>query len=225
MALIDIDERGRRYRVEELPHEDEFNHVWLSLPENVRADIEEAINRRLDTLINYPDPNWGSITNISIEGGKLNSTTGLRGDWRGTVFQPIYDYFLDEVLAGMFYGNVWKKVIIERTETWIGIRQNDENPTFQNREITLPGKTYFLPGSDPARSGQADMRRPKLRIFVRAVVRYTGISIGKRGQAVGALSGAANLYHDLASGVRDDRPGLFKWRQTEPELILCAVRW
>ena len=22
---------------------------------------------------------------------------------------------------------------------------------------------------------------------------------------------AANLYHDLASGVRDDRPGLFKW--------------
>ena len=155
MALIDMDERGRRYPVKELPHKDEFNRVWLSLPENVRDDIEEAINRRLDTLINYPDPNWGSITNISIEGGKFNPTTGLRGDWSGTVFQPLYDYFLDEVLAGMFYGNVWKKVIIDRKETWIGIRQNDENPTFQNRGITLPGKTYFLPGSDPARSDQA----------------------------------------------------------------------
>ena len=155
MALFDIDEHGRGYPVEELPHEDEFNSVWFSLPENVRADIEEEINRRLDTLINHPDPNWGSITNISIEGGKLNPMTGNRRDWSGTVFQPLYDYFLDDILAGMFYGNVWKKVIIDRTETWIGIRQNDENPTFQNRGITLAGKTYFLPGSDPARSAQA----------------------------------------------------------------------
>ena len=121
----------------------------------MRDDIEEEINRRLDTLMNNPDPNWGSITNISIEGGKFNPRTGLKGDWSGTVFQPLYNYFLDEVLAGMFYGNVWKKVIIDRTETWIGIRQNDENPTFPNRGITLPGKTYFLPGSDPARSDQA----------------------------------------------------------------------
>ena len=155
MALFDIDERGRGSPVDELPREDECNRVGLSLPEHVRDDIEEAIHRRLDTLIHHPDPNWGSITNISIEGGKLNPATGLRGDWRGTVFQPLYDDFLDEVSAGKFYGNVWKKVIIDRTETSIGIRQNDENPTFPNRGITLAGKTYFLPGPDPAGSAQA----------------------------------------------------------------------
>ncbi|HZR33295.1 MAG TPA: hypothetical protein VFA76_15725 [Terriglobales bacterium] len=43
--------------------------------------------------------------------------------------------------AGMFYGNVWKKVIIERPERWIGIRSD---PTFPQRGISLGGKTYFL---------------------------------------------------------------------------------
>jgi hypothetical protein len=41
----------------------------------------------------------------------------------------------------MFYGNVWKKVIIGRPELWIGIRSD---PTFSQRAITLGGKTYFL---------------------------------------------------------------------------------
>jgi hypothetical protein len=44
-------------------------------------------------------------------------------------------------MAGMFYGNVWKKIIIERQELWIGIRSD---PTFPQRGITLQGKTYFL---------------------------------------------------------------------------------
>ena len=41
----------------------------------------------------------------------------------------------------MFYGNVWKKVIIERQDHWIGMRAD---PTFPNRGITLEGKTYFI---------------------------------------------------------------------------------
>jgi hypothetical protein len=33
------------------------------------------------------------------------------------------------IRAGMFYGNVWKKVAIERPEYWIGIRSD---PTFSS---------------------------------------------------------------------------------------------
>ncbi|HYG99033.1 MAG TPA: hypothetical protein VD837_07865, partial [Terriglobales bacterium] len=106
-----------------------------------RDAMVAEINRRLDQLISSPDPNWGSITNTSIEGGRTNLQTGIRGDWSGTVFQPIYDHFGDEGLAGMYYGNVWKQIIIDREERWIGIRSD---PTFPQRGITLQGKTYFL---------------------------------------------------------------------------------
>ena len=115
--------------------------LWRMIPEDQREAIGEAINSRLDSLIESPDANWGSITNTSIEGGRTNPVTGIRGDWTGTVFQPIYELFGDEELAGMFYGNVWKQVIIDRHELWIGIRLN---PTFPQKGITLPGKTYFL---------------------------------------------------------------------------------
>src|SRR5439155_8195018 len=120
----------------------EFDRVWLTIAPPERSAIEAEINRRLDDLMASPDPNWGSITNTSIEGGKVNPRTGIRGDWSGTVFQPIY-YACGqhEQLAGMFYGNVWKKVILGRPEQWIGIRSD---PTFPERGITLQGKTYFL---------------------------------------------------------------------------------
>ena len=47
---------------------------------------------------------------------------------------------LNEEVAGMFYGNVWKLVIIGRVELWI----NRSDPTFPQRGVTLTGKTYFL---------------------------------------------------------------------------------
>jgi len=123
MALCDIDEKGNIHEVLQLEHEREFERTWNLIPPADRAAIEAEINRRLDELIASPDPNWGSITNTSIEGGKLNTTTGIRGDWRGTVFQPIYDACgFNEERAGMFFGNVWKRVIINRQESWIGIR-------------------------------------------------------------------------------------------------------
>jgi hypothetical protein len=77
------------------------------------------------------------------EGGRTNPATGVRGDWSGTVFQPIYEIAcgMNEELAGMFYGNVWKKVIIDRAELWNGIHSD---PTFPERGISLGGKTYFL---------------------------------------------------------------------------------
>ena len=59
------------------------------------------------------------------------------------MFQPIYEIAggMNEELAGMFYGNVWKKVIIDRRELWNGIRSD---PTFPQRGMSLGGKTYFL---------------------------------------------------------------------------------
>ena len=47
---------------------------------------------------------------------------------------------MNEEIAGMFYGNVWKKVIIERPELWIGIRSD---PTFPRRGITLEAKSVL----------------------------------------------------------------------------------
>jgi len=143
MALREMGEDGSMHDVLYLPHRQEFEATWSLIPLAQREAIEMEINRRLDGLINSPDPNWGSITNTSIEGGRTNPTTGIRGDWTGTVFQPIYEIAcgMNEDRGGMFYGNVWKKVIIERPERWIGIRSD---PTFPSRGISLGGKTYFL---------------------------------------------------------------------------------
>ena len=140
MALREIDDDGRVFDVPNMPYQRDFDRVWLAFAQAQRDAMETEIRQRLDQLINSPDPDWGAITNTSIEGGRANDLTGIRGDWSGTVFEPIFDYFGDEQLAGMFYGNVWKKVIIERPERWIGIRSD---PTFPQRGITLQGKTYF----------------------------------------------------------------------------------
>jgi hypothetical protein len=60
----------------------------------------------------------------------------------GTVFEPIFEACgFHESRAGMFFGNVWKRVIIGRRERWVGIRSE---PIFPGRGITLEGKTYFL---------------------------------------------------------------------------------
>jgi hypothetical protein len=143
MALREIGEDGSTHDVTRMPHSQEFDATWSLIPAADRTLIENEINGRLDALIASPDPNWGSITNTSIEGGRANPATGVRGDWTGTVFQPIYEIAcgMNEELAGMFYGNVWKKVIMDRPELWIGIRSD---PTFPQRGISLGGKTYFL---------------------------------------------------------------------------------
>ncbi len=142
MSLRDIDENGRVRDVPRLDHEADFNRQWLLIPALERSAIETEINRRLDELLASPHPNWGSIMNTSIEGGRTNPNTGVRGDWSGTVFDPIYTTACgySEMQAGLLFGNVWKKVIIGRDEAWIGIRSD---PTFPQRGITLQGKTYF----------------------------------------------------------------------------------
>jgi hypothetical protein len=95
----------------------EFDQVWLSIPLAQRNAIIAEINHRLDELNASPGPNWGSITNTSIEGGRANPNTGVRGDWSGTVFDPIFVACgFHEKVAGMFFGSGWKKAIIDRQE-------------------------------------------------------------------------------------------------------------
>src|SRR5580704_18136604 len=142
MSLREMDGGGRLREVLSLPHQDDFERTWFVISTAGRAAIAAEINARLDHLVTSPDPNWGSITNTSIEGGRLNPVTGIRGDWSGTVFHAIFEACnLNENLAGMFYGNVWKKVIIERDDHWIGMRAD---PTFPNRGITLHDKKDLI---------------------------------------------------------------------------------
>jgi hypothetical protein len=144
MALQDFDEKGHLRNVKVLDHLAEFNQTWKLIPPAEQAAIEAEINRRLDTLLDSPNPRWGSIMNTSIEGGEANPHTGVKGDWSGTVFHAIYVACgCSEHLAGMFYGNVWKKIIIGRKEPWIGIRSDASKPTFPQKGILLAGKSYF----------------------------------------------------------------------------------
>lgn len=141
MALRDMDDKGNIRDVRKLDYEDEFNKRWLRISQERRDAIETEINRRLHELLESPNPKWGSIMNTSIEGGKANPHTGLRGDWSGTVFDPIYQVCGEsEEQAALMYGTVWKKVIIERAEPWVGLRAD---PTFPKQGITLQGKSYF----------------------------------------------------------------------------------
>jgi len=139
MPLYDVD-RGRF--IEKLDYELEFQRDWSRISEPDQRTIVAEINTVLDGLVTSPNPNWGSITNTSIEGGKRNPLTGEPGDWTGTPFQAIYEACNhSEERAAMLFGNIWKMVIMGRDENWVGVRID---PTFPNRGVTLQGKTYFI---------------------------------------------------------------------------------
>ncbi len=87
-----------------------------------RDEVRTEINRRLDDLIAHPSASWGSITNTSIEGGKVNQFTGIAGDWTGTPLGHIYESCNRNVEeAGMMFGRLFKDIVINRPEEWGGI--------------------------------------------------------------------------------------------------------
>jgi hypothetical protein len=143
--LKDIDENGGVRDMYDIDYRERFDKKWSEFKANEQHAIDTEINHLLDLIINDPDPNWGSIMNTSIEGGKANPFTGIRGDWGGTPWQLIWErHGQSDEQAALFFGTLWKLRIIERPEQWIGVRNTDDSPTFPNRGITLPGKTYFL---------------------------------------------------------------------------------
>jgi hypothetical protein len=143
--LRDIDENGGVRELDNIDHRDRFDSKWNQFTPLEQRAIDAEIERLLDSLRDDPDPNWGSIMNTSIEGGKVNPFNGVPGDWTGTPWHPIWErHGQSDEQAALFFGTLWKLRIIERPEQWIGIRNTEDDPTFPNRGLSLPGKTYFL---------------------------------------------------------------------------------
>lgn len=146
--LNDIDENGGVRELQDIDYRERFDSKWSEFTAKERHVIDAEINHLLDALIDDPNPNWGSIMNTSIEGGKVNPFTGVPGDWSGTPWQPIWERCgQSNEQAALFFGTLWKLRIIERPELWIGIRNTERRPTFPNRNFNLAGKTYFLKGT------------------------------------------------------------------------------
>src|ERR1700722_6777565 len=90
--LKDIDENGGARMMQDIDYRDRFDAKWDEFTKEEQDDIDNEINRLLDALIHEPVPTWGSIMNTSIEGGKANPFTGVRGDWSGTPWAPIWEH-------------------------------------------------------------------------------------------------------------------------------------
>jgi hypothetical protein len=147
VMLVKVTETGT-YRVTELPYRAKFERLMTRVSPETQDAMEAEIHRRLDHLKDHPTY-WGSITNTSIEGSQPSPVTGKRGDWTGTPFDPIFWEICgqSEEAAAKLFGLLWMKVLIDRAETWIGVRNTPEHrPTFPERGLTLPGMTYFLGG-------------------------------------------------------------------------------
>ncbi len=141
-VLRDMTEKGGFRDVTELPHAEEFFRFYHRVPVDERTAMEDHINELLAKCALEPSNRWGSILNTSIEGGRTSPETGIRGDWTGTPYSPLWDACgQNDELAARVFGNLWKLMIIRRSEHWVGIRSD---PTFPNRGITLQGKTYFI---------------------------------------------------------------------------------
>lgn len=117
------------------------------IPPAQREVIVDEIEGRLQAIVDHPDDRWGTITNTSIEGSS-RSGNWLTDDKNG-VFVPIATACGNDAdAASMFFGMVWKWIIIrrarERGERWIGVRSSEDRPTFPQRGILLAGKSYFL---------------------------------------------------------------------------------
>jgi hypothetical protein len=82
--LRDIDENGGVRELDDIDYRERFDSKWNEFTPLEQRAIDTEINRLLDALRDDPDPNWGSIMNTSIEGGKVNPFNGEPGDWTGT---------------------------------------------------------------------------------------------------------------------------------------------
>ena len=143
--LTDLDYRNSLRDMKDIDHRKEFDRKWNEFTPEEKGAIDAEIKRILDELIANPSPAWGAIMNTSIEGGRVNPFNGIRGDWRGTAWQPIWErHGQSSKQAALFFGTLWKLRIIQRPEHWIGVRNTKDKSTFPKKGVYLAGKTYFL---------------------------------------------------------------------------------
>jgi hypothetical protein len=143
MSLREVRPDGGMYEVTRgsFHYPKDFDLLWARLSRRAQAGVLAEINRRLQDQIDHPT-RWGALTNTTIEGGRVNPHNGVRGDWSDTPLDPLYEACSEnEQLSGQFFGVVFKWVVIDRPERWVGYRSD---PTFPTKDQTLQGKSYFL---------------------------------------------------------------------------------
>ncbi|MFW6016750.1 MAG: hypothetical protein ACOCRK_09960 [bacterium] len=106
--------------IKEIPYKKEFD-VWKSrLTEEQYNSIVDELNNRIDN-------------------DEIHTSSWIPGsDWRGTVFQPIYENACNKNVeaAAKFFGLILYQVIIDREEVWsFGHYDKDGVP--------IKGLTYF----------------------------------------------------------------------------------
>lgn len=77
--------------------------------------------------------------NGRVDGGEVHTSSWIPGaDWRGTVFQPIYDDACNQnpKAAALFFGLVLWDVMMQREDCWAYGR-------FEKNGIPIEGLTYF----------------------------------------------------------------------------------
>ena len=112
MALEDMTETGGLRTVLELEYVEDFNAKWRQYTPDEQAAINAEINARLDELVATPDARWGSITNTSIEGGRVNPFNGKRGDWTSYEYCERHSWAVRIYWRLVYYGGSFLLVML-----------------------------------------------------------------------------------------------------------------
>ena len=115
--LINIDDNKI---ITKMPHEKEFIAWCKKLSATDYQRIVDELNSRID-------------------GNEVNTSSWIPGnDWNGTAFIEIYFACGQDVaLAGMFFGLIMYKVMMDRPERWAFGR-------YEKDGVPIKGMTYFI---------------------------------------------------------------------------------
>jgi len=85
--------------------------------------------------------------NDNVSDSDIKTSNWIPGsDWTGTVYEPIYHACRnDETAAGMFFGLILFKLLMERTDLVWGFGH------YQKDGIAIKGMTYFILRNPPER--------------------------------------------------------------------------
>ena len=109
-------------RIDHVPHASDYQR-WLAALDAVDADAYQSICRDL---------------NARFDEREVDTSSWIPGsDWSNTPFQPIYRACEeDETAAGLFFGLLVWKVVMDRDDCWSFGR-------YEKDGVPIRGMTYF----------------------------------------------------------------------------------
>ncbi|MGN8774718.1 hypothetical protein [Candidatus Weimeria sp. HCP3S3_B5] len=118
--------------VTRLPHQADYDRWRKNISDDEYKAVEGTLNARIDA-------------------SKINTAGWIPGhDWTGTVYEPIYEACGKNVtLAGMFFGLIVFKLLMERQDKTWGFGR------YENNGLQIASMTYFELKNPPKRN-----RRP-----------------------------------------------------------------